>query len=230
MKSRRVGSAEDVVVTVSSPFPSCRSSARAEDRREPFYGCARTPPRRQTDRPHPARGMGGAIRRRSIGTLAQGAQARYRTDDQESHKRFTRRNISLQTPVHAAAAKVVLSAMRIALYQPDIAQNTGTILRLAACLGVEAHIVEPAGFPTSDRAFRRAGMDYLDRVSLMHHASWQAFEAWRAAQGARLILFTTRASVCYLDHTFGRSDVLLFGRESSGLPEKVHAAADVRLV
>ena len=69
--------------------------------------------------------------------------------------------------------------MRIALYEPDIPQNTATILRLAACLGIEADIVEPAGFPTSDRAFRRAGMDYLDRVSIMRHSSWTSFEAWR---------------------------------------------------
>src|SRR6202163_2512074 len=120
--------------------------------------------------------------------------------------------------------------MRIALYQPDIPQNTGTILRLAACLEVEAHIIEPAGFPTSDRAFRRAGMDYLDQVTIMRHASWPAFEAWRTAAGARLILFTTSARVSYLDHAFRRDDVLLFGRESAGVPEKVHEAAYVRLV
>jgi tRNA (cytidine/uridine-2'-O-)-methyltransferase len=120
--------------------------------------------------------------------------------------------------------------MRIALYEPDIPQNTGTILRLAACLGVEAHIIEPAGFPTSDRAFRRAGMDYLGQVSLVRHASWDAFEAWRRREGARLVLFTTGAGVSYLDHNFQREDVLLFGRESSGVPEKVHRAADARLV
>jgi tRNA (cytidine/uridine-2'-O-)-methyltransferase len=120
--------------------------------------------------------------------------------------------------------------MRIALFEPDIPQNTGTILRLAACLGVEAHIIGPAGFPVSDRAFRRAGMDYLDQVAIMRHTGWQAFEAWRAAAGARLILLTTTAHVSYLDHTFRRDDVLLFGRESAGVPEKVHSAADARLV
>jgi tRNA (cytidine/uridine-2'-O-)-methyltransferase len=120
--------------------------------------------------------------------------------------------------------------MRIALFEPDIPQNTGAILRLAACLGVEAHIIEPAGFPTTDRAFRRAGMDYLDRVEIVRHASWETFEAWRAGAGARLILFTTRARVSYLDHGFRRGDVLLFGRESAGVVEKVHAAADARLV
>jgi tRNA (cytidine/uridine-2'-O-)-methyltransferase len=120
--------------------------------------------------------------------------------------------------------------MRIALYEPDIPQNTGTILRLAACLGVEAHIIEPAGFPTSDRAFRRAGMDYLDQVSLVRHVSWDAFAAWRRRERARLLLFTTGAGVSYLDHAFRTDDVLLFGRESSGVPEKVHEAADARLV
>ena len=129
--------------------------------------------------------------------------------------------------------------MRIALYEPDIPQNTGTILRLCACLGVEAHIVEPAGFPVSDRAFRRAGMDYLDRVSIVRHASWDAFDSWRkisAGQSAgldhaaRLVLFTTRGSVSYLEHAFRRDDVLMFGRESAGVPDHIHAAADARLV
>jgi tRNA (cytidine/uridine-2'-O-)-methyltransferase len=120
--------------------------------------------------------------------------------------------------------------MRIALYQPDIAQNTGTILRLAACLGVEAHIIEPAGFPTSDRAFRRAGMDYLDQVQLLRHVTWAAFEQWRREHALRLVLFTTRGERSYLDHRFAENDVLLFGRESAGVPEEVHAAADARLV
>lgn len=120
--------------------------------------------------------------------------------------------------------------MRIALYQPDIAQNTGTILRLAACLDVEAHIIEPAGFPTTDRAFRRAGMDYLDQVQLMRHVTWAAFEAWRRERTLRLVLFTTRAQRSYLDHRFDEGDILLFGRESAGVPEEVHAAADARLV
>jgi len=121
-------------------------------------------------------------------------------------------------------------AVRIALYQPDIAQNTGTILRLCACLGVEAHIIEPAGFPTSDRAFRRAGMDYLDAVTLVRHVSWAAFAAWRRDAGAPLILLTTRAKRSYLDHAYGADDVLMFGRESAGVPPEVHAAADARLV
>jgi tRNA (cytidine/uridine-2'-O-)-methyltransferase len=120
--------------------------------------------------------------------------------------------------------------MRIALYEPDIPQNTGTILRLAACLGLAAHIIEPAGFPVSDRAFRRAGMDYLDQVTIMRHASWEAFAAWREQAGIRLILFTTSSGTSYLDHAFRSDDLLLFGRESAGVPEAVHQAAQVRLV
>jgi tRNA (cytidine/uridine-2'-O-)-methyltransferase len=119
--------------------------------------------------------------------------------------------------------------MRVALFQPDIPQNTGTILRLAACLGVEAHLIEPAGFPASDRAFRRAGMDYLDQVQLTRHASWETFDGWRRSQGLRLVLFTTRAATSYLGHAFEGRDILLFGRESSGVPEAVHTAAEVRL-
>jgi tRNA (cytidine/uridine-2'-O-)-methyltransferase len=120
--------------------------------------------------------------------------------------------------------------MHVALYQPDIAANAGTILRLAACLGLHAHIIEPAGFPSSDRAFRRAGMDYLDQVTLTRHDSWDAFARWRHAQALNLVLFTTHAARPYLAHTFRPNDVLLFGRESSGVPQQVHAAADARLV
>jgi tRNA (cytidine/uridine-2'-O-)-methyltransferase len=120
--------------------------------------------------------------------------------------------------------------MPIALYQPDIPQNTGTILRLCACLGIDAHIIGPAGFPTTDRAFRRAGMDYLDAVTVTRHTSWDAFAAWRGETGRRLVLFTTQAETSYLDFHYGADDVLLFGRESAGVPEAVHEAADARLV
>lgn len=120
--------------------------------------------------------------------------------------------------------------MRIALYEPDIPQNTGTILRLCACLGVDAHLIEPAGFPTSDRAFRRAGMDYLDQVTLVRHASWPAFDAWRRNERLRLVLLTTRATTPYLDHSFEAHDILMFGRESAGVPETVFADADARLL
>src|ERR1700688_988421 len=119
--------------------------------------------------------------------------------------------------------------MRIALYEPDIPQNTGTILRLCACLGIEAHIIEPAGFPVTDRAFRRAGMDYLDQVTITRHGSFTVFEDWRRSGRLRLVLLTTAAKTCYLDHAFGQDQVLLFGRESAGVPEAVHKAADVRL-
>src|SRR6201999_1787336 len=110
-------------------------------------------------------------------------------------------------PGHYDALRIrYFTSMRIALYEPDIPQNAGTILRLAACLGAEAHIIEPAGFPTSDRAFRRAGMDYLDQVSIMPHQRFAAFGEWRRQAGARLILFTTRASISYLDHQYRRHD------------------------
>ena len=119
--------------------------------------------------------------------------------------------------------------MRIALYEPDIPQNTGTILRLCACLQLEAHIVEPAGFPVTDRAFRRAGMDYLDQVALTRHSSFNAFEDWRRSEHLSLVLLTTVAERSYLDHAFRDDQVVLFGRESTGVPEAVHTAADARL-
>lgn len=120
--------------------------------------------------------------------------------------------------------------MRIALYEPDIPQNTGTILRTCACLGLEAHIVEPAGFPVTDRAFRRAGMDYLDRVTIVRHADFAGFDAWRRQEQLTLVLMTTAADRHYLDHGFAADQVILFGRESAGVPQAVHDAADVRLV
>lgn len=120
--------------------------------------------------------------------------------------------------------------MRIALFQPDIPQNTGTILRLCACLNVEAHIIEPAGFPVSDRHFRRAGMDYLDQVTIVRHDSWPKFEQWRHDRGLRLVLFSTKGALSYLEYRYAASDLLLFGRESAGVPDEVAAAADARLV
>ncbi len=120
--------------------------------------------------------------------------------------------------------------MQIALYQPDIPQNTGTILRLCACMGASAHIIEPAGFPVSDRHFRRAGMDYLDQLDWMHHDSWTKFEEWRQSSGRRLLLFTTKGATPYLDFRYQASDILLFGRETAGVPEAVAEAADARVV
>ena len=120
--------------------------------------------------------------------------------------------------------------MQIALYQPDIPQNSGTILRLCACMGVTAHIIEPAGFPISDRHFRRAGMDYLDQLNWTRHDSWTKFEEWRRQGGYRLLLFTTKGATPYLDFRYQASDILLFGRETAGVPEGVAEAADARLV
>jgi tRNA (cytidine/uridine-2'-O-)-methyltransferase len=120
--------------------------------------------------------------------------------------------------------------MRIALYEPDIPQNTGTILRTCACLGIEAHIIEPAGFPVTDRAFRRAGMDYLDRVAILRHDSFADFEDWRRREGLALVLMTTAAAQNYLNFAFTADQVVLFGRESAGVPESVHQAADARLL
>ena len=120
--------------------------------------------------------------------------------------------------------------MQIALYQPDIPQNTGTILRLCACMGVAAHIIEPTGFAISDRHFRRAGMDYLDQVDWRRHDSWTKFEEWRRQEGHRLLLFTTKGATPYLDFRYQASDILLFGRETAGVPQTVAEAADARLV
>ena len=120
--------------------------------------------------------------------------------------------------------------LRIALYQPDIAGNTGTILRLAACLGLAVDVIEPAGFDLSDRALRRAGMDYLEMAALARHLDFARFEDWRRAEGRRLLLFSTRAERPYTRFEFAGNDILLFGRESAGVPEHVHEAADARLL
>ncbi len=135
---------------------------------------------------------------------------------------------------HPDSATIPLSEaifpLRLALYQPDIPQNAGTLLRLAACFGVAVDIIEPAGFPVSDRAFRRAGLDYLDHVEIVRHVSFAAFEQARQAAGARLVLLTTRGAVAHVDAAFRADDVLMLGRESAGVPDAVHAAADLRVV
>lgn len=120
--------------------------------------------------------------------------------------------------------------LRLALYQPDIPQNTGTLLRMAACLGLAVEIIEPAGFDVSDRHLRRSGLDYLDHVALTRHRSWDAFEAWRRTAGIRLVLATTAGALPYTDLAFRDGDCLLMGRESAGVPDAVHAAADARVV
>jgi tRNA (cytidine/uridine-2'-O-)-methyltransferase len=123
-----------------------------------------------------------------------------------------------------------MTSLRIALYQPDIAGNTGTILRMAACLALAVDVIEPAGFDLSDRNLRRAGMDYLEMATLRRHVDFAAFEAWRKAEGRRLVLFTTKGALPYTDFACRPDDVLLFGRESAGVPDHVHAAADARLL
>jgi len=117
--------------------------------------------------------------------------------------------------------------MRIALYQPDIPQNTGTILRLAACLGVPVDIIEPAGFQLGDARFRRALMDYAQHLDMTRHNSWDAFLETRA--GARLVLATTGAAGSLYETFFAAGDILLLGRESAGVPEAVHRRADLRV-
>jgi tRNA (cytidine/uridine-2'-O-)-methyltransferase len=227
-KSRRVGwSAEDAVVTIPSPFLSAASGTalRTRQKRDPEEAAGARGPRggRKTafSSPNPAE---QAVQNRSIGTLAVRAQARYRLASVQCTKSAPDRD--LFNTFHPRFRS--LDTMHIALFQPDIPQNTGTILRLCACLGAAAHIIEPAGFPISDRHFRRAGMDYLDHVALTRHDSWQKFEQWRNEAGFRLVLFTTKGAGSYLDFSYRRDDVLLFGRESVGVTADVAAAVNAR--
>ena len=121
--------------------------------------------------------------------------------------------------------------MRLALYQPDIPQNAGAMLRLAACFGLGVDIILPTGFVLDDKRMRRAGMDYIDLVTIARHASWSAYrEARRHAEEGRLILLTTQGDTNYTDITFGDEDTLLVGRESGGVPLAVHEAVDARLL
>lgn len=123
-----------------------------------------------------------------------------------------------------------LASFRIALYQPDIAGNTGAILRLGACLGVAVDIIEPAGFDLSDRNLRRAGMDYLELAALARHVDFDRFEEWRRGENRRLLLFSTKAAQPYTDFAYADGDILLFGRESAGVPDHVHDRAEARLL
>lgn len=124
----------------------------------------------------------------------------------------------------------MLQPVRIALYQPDIAGNTGTILRLGACLALGVDVIEPAGFDLSDRALKRAGMDYLEMAALARHVDFAAFEAWRRREARRLVLFSTKAAQSYTRFRYQPGDVLLFGRESAGVPDGVHETADHRVL
>lgn len=118
----------------------------------------------------------------------------------------------------------------VVLYQPDIPGNAGAILRLGACLAMDIHIIGPAGFDLSDRALRRAGMDYLEIASLTEHVSWEAFEAWRAQETRRLVLASTHAARPYTEFDYRDDDLILFGRESAGVPGFVHESADHRIM
>src|SRR5581483_3315393 len=120
--------------------------------------------------------------------------------------------------------------MRLALYQPDIPQNTGAMLRLAACFGLEVDVILPAGFLFDDRRMRRAGMDYIDQVAIAKHSSWGAYREARRQADGRLLLLTTSGDTPYTHFRFGAEDTLLVGRESGGVPLEVHDAADARLV
>jgi Predicted rRNA methylase (SpoU class) len=117
--------------------------------------------------------------------------------------------------------------MRLGLFQPDIPQNLGAAIRLAACLGVPLDVIEPCGFPLDDRSLRRAAMDYAGRAEVVRHASWGHF---LSAKAGRIVLFTTRGAAPLHDFAFRPDDVLLFGRESAGAPEEVHQAADARVI
>ena len=118
--------------------------------------------------------------------------------------------------------------IEIALFQPDIAPNAASIMRMAACFGLRVRIIEPAGFTWSNSTLRRAGMDYLDRVELIRDSSWQAFRAQTA--GRRLVLLSTKSTLPYTDFAFAEDDIIMMGRESAGVPDHVHAAADARLL
>lgn len=123
--------------------------------------------------------------------------------------------------------------MRLALYQPDIPQNTGTLLRLGACLNVELDIIEPCGFLFNEKAMRRAGMDYLEFVKYRHHNSWADFLAYREThkeEYGRLVLMTTKGAQSFVDFEFLPNDIILMGRESAGVPENVHQTVDARLL
>lgn len=123
--------------------------------------------------------------------------------------------------------------MRLALFQPDIPQNTGTLLRLGACLDVEVDIIEPCGYIFSEKTLKRAGMDYLDLVKYRRHHSWEHFLQYRAEhpeEYGRIVLLTTKASEPYYDFKFQPNDIILMGRESAGVPEEVHQTADARLL
>jgi len=119
--------------------------------------------------------------------------------------------------------------MRLALFEPDIPQNAGSLIRLGACLGVALDLIEPCGFLLTDRALKRAGMDYVALADVTRHASWAAFQAMHRARGGRLLVLTAKGALSYTDYAYAAGDTLLLGRESAGAPQEVHDAADARL-
>ena len=116
----------------------------------------------------------------------------------------------------------------LALFQPDIPQNVGAAMRLCACLGMTLDVIEPCAFPWKEKEFRRSGLDYIDHVNVVRHMSWTAF--CEARKGRRLILLTTKSAVPYTSVTYKDDDILLAGRESAGVPDEVHNAADARIL
>ncbi len=126
-------------------------------------------------------------------------------------------------------AKIEIVTLSLALYQPDIPQNAGTLMRLGACLDLKVHLIHPTGFLFTQKSFRRAGMDYLDQVDLTEHKSFDAFNQWRSSEDKRLILLTTKSSVPHTEATFAPNDILMVGRESAGVPDDVAQIADMNL-
>lgn len=131
--------------------------------------------------------------------------------------------------LHVLGVRTSLPAMDIALFQPDQPQNTGTLLRLGACMNTPVHVIEPCGFPFSHRALKRSAMDYADLVTLHHHLDWDGFVEWVKDHDRRLVLLTTKADAAYAEFTFEDRDILLVGSESTGAPDFVHDTADARV-
>ena len=119
--------------------------------------------------------------------------------------------------------------MRIALFQPDIPQNTGNIFRLGACLGIEIDIIEPTGYIFDDKRFKRSSMDYIKYINYQRHLDWDTFFSWTKKNNYRIILLTTKSTKKYTEYSYKKNDILLFGRESAGVPEFVHEKVDEKL-
>ena len=119
--------------------------------------------------------------------------------------------------------------MRIALFEPDIPQNTGNIFRLGACLGIEIDIIEPTGYVFDDKRFKRSSMDYIDHIKYKRHLDWNTFYEWSKKNNFRLILLTTKSKKKYIEYKFQHNDILLFGRESAGVPQNIHDIVDEQL-